>query len=60
MASSMIRFAKSETRSLADADRSAVRGSYNRPTEWEMSGSTFFTIFVAIAAVLAILALVLR
>lgn len=60
MASSMIRFAKSETRDLADADRLAIHRSWGEPTEWTMKGSTFFTAFVAIGVLLTILALVLR
>lgn len=60
MASSMIRFAKSETRDLADADRLAVRRSWGEPTEWTMKSSTFFAAFVVIGAVLTLLALILR
>lgn len=60
MASSMIRFAKSETRELADADRFGVQRSWGEPTEWNMKGSTFFTVFIVIGALLTILALVLR
>jgi hypothetical protein len=60
MASSMIRFAKSETRDLADADRLSIQRSWGEPTEWHMKSSTFFTIFVAIGVALTILALVLR
>ena len=60
MASSMIRFAKSETRDLADADRLEIQRSWGEPTEWTMKGSTFFTAFVAIGVLLTILALVLR
>lgn len=60
MASSMIRFAKSETRDLADADRLAIQRSWGEPTEWNMKGSTFFTAFVVIGVILTTLALVLR
>lgn len=60
MASSMIRFAKSETRDLADADRLEIHRSWGEPTEWQMKGSTFFTAFIAIAAVLTLVALVAR
>lgn len=60
MASSMIRFAKSETRDLADADRLAIRRSWGEPTDWNMKGSTFFIAFVVIAVLLTVLALVLR
>lgn len=56
----MIRFAKSETRELADADRFGVQRSWGEPTEWNMKGSTFFTVFIVIGALLTILALVLR
>lgn len=60
MASSMIRFAKSETRDLADADRLAIQRSWGEPTEWNMKGSTFFTAFVVIGVLLTVIALVLR
>ncbi len=56
----MIRFAKSETRDLADADRLAIRRGWGEPTEWNMKGSTFFTAFIAIAAFLTVLALIVR
>lgn len=56
----MIRFAKSETRDLADADRLAIQRSWDEPTEWNMKGSTFFTAFVVIGMLLTVLALVLR
>jgi hypothetical protein len=55
-----LRIAKSETRDLADRDRVALRRALNQPTDWQMSNSTFFVAFVVIAAVLTILALVLR
>lgn len=60
MASSMIRFAKSETRDLADADRLAIQRSWGEPTEWTMKSSTFFTAFVIVAILLAALALIVR
>lgn len=60
MASSMIRFAKSETRDLADADRLVIQRAWGEPTEWNMKGSTFFTAFIVIAAALTVLALLLR
>lgn len=60
MASSMIRFAKSETRDLADADRLAINRTWGESTDWNMKGSTFFSVFVMIGAVLTILALILR
>ena len=55
-----LRFAKSETRDLADRDRARLARALNQPTDWHMSNSTFFVAFVVIAAVLTILALVLR
>lgn len=61
MTMSRLRFVKSETRDFADLDRlhtSALR--LGDPTEWRMSNGAFFTAFVAIAAGLAVLALVLR
>ena len=42
---------------MADRDRVARAVE---PPEWQMSNATFFTAFVAIAAGLALLALVLR
>lgn len=56
----MIRFAKSETRNLADADRVAIHRGWNEPTEWNMKGSTFFTALVVIGVLLTVLALILR
>jgi len=49
---------KSETRDLADREYSALRR--NELEAWRMSNSTFFAAFVAITAVLAIAALLLR
>jgi hypothetical protein len=60
MASSMIRFAKSETRDLADADRLEIQRSWGEPTDWNMKGSAFFTALVVIGAVLTVIALILR
>lgn len=60
MASSMIRFAKSETRDLADADRATIQRKWGEPTEWTMKSSTFFVAFVVIGAILTVIALVLR
>jgi hypothetical protein len=55
---SYLRLTKSETRDLADrAFRGKVLG---RSEEWHMSNGTFFTAFVVIAALIAVLALVLR
>ncbi|MFN0251388.1 MAG: hypothetical protein ACKV2T_31220 [Kofleriaceae bacterium] len=56
----MIRFAKSETRDLADADRLSIQRSWGEPTEWNMKGSTFFTAFVVIGVALTVIALILR
>jgi hypothetical protein len=53
-----LRAAKSETRDMADRSRFELR--LGDPEAWHMTNTTFLTAFVAIAAVLAILALVLR
>ncbi|HUS30240.1 MAG TPA: hypothetical protein VMZ53_17150 [Kofleriaceae bacterium] len=55
-----LRVAKSETRDLAERDRVQLLRALNQPTDWQMSNSTFFVAFVVIAAVLTILALILR
>jgi hypothetical protein len=56
-----LRVAKSETRQLAEHDYSSASGSrLHEPTSWQMSTSAFFTAFVAIAAVLAVVALLVR
>ena len=55
--SSRLRLAKSETRDMAEHDRIVRR---LETSEWHMSNATFFTAFVAIAAALTVLALVLR
>lgn len=61
MTVSHFRIAKTETRDLAERDRIWQRGSrFGEPTEWSMSNAGFFSAFVVIAAVLAMLALVLR
>ena len=55
---SYLRLTKSETRELADREyRTRRRG---QPEEWQMSNSTFFTAFVVIAALVALLAIVVR
>jgi hypothetical protein len=59
MTVSRFRVAKSETRDLVDRERLRPR-SLGEPTEWHMTNATFFTAFVAIAALLAALALALR
>ena len=60
MTVSRLRVAKSETRDLAERDRVYLARAYGEPTDWQMKSSSFFIAFVAIAAVLTILALVLR
>src|SRR3954462_4975859 len=60
MTVSRLRVAKSETRDLAERDRGELARAWNHPTEWHMSNSTFFTAFVVIAALLAVLALILH
>ena len=60
MTVSHLRVAKSETRDLAERDRVRWARGLHQPTDWHMSNSTFFIAFVAIAAVLTVLALVLR
>ena len=61
MSVSHLSLAKSETRELAEKDyRHLLAPRLGEPTDWKMNDSVFFTFFVAIAAVLAILALVLR
>ena len=58
MTVSRLRVAKSETREFGERDR--LRLALGDPSEWRMSNATFFTAFVAIAAVLIVLAIVLR
>lgn len=61
MSVSHLRLAKSETRDLADVERSSdFLSQLNRPTEWEVSNSAFFAAFVVIAAFLAVVALIMR
>jgi hypothetical protein len=55
---SYLRLTKSETRDLADREYRAR--SLGRSEEWHMSNGAFFTAFVVIAALVALLALVLR
>ena len=59
MTVSRLRVAKSETRDMAERDRIQL-GLIHEPTEWHMSNAKFFTAFVVILALLAVLALVLR
>jgi hypothetical protein len=55
---SYLRLTKSETRELVDRECQVSR--YGRAADWQMSNSSFFTAFVVIAALLTVLALVLR
>ena len=55
--SSRIRIGKSETRDMAEHDR-IVRGL--QPADWHMSNATFFTAFVVVAALLTVIALLVR
>lgn len=59
MTVSRFRVARTETRDLADRDRDPV-GLRFTPTSWRMSNGVFFGVFVAIAALLTVLALVLH
>jgi hypothetical protein len=59
MTVSRLRVAKSETRELADRDRVWRARPMSEP-EWKMGNATFLTAFIAIAAALAVVALVLR
>jgi hypothetical protein len=60
MTVSSLRVAKSETRDMAERDRLWRARAFDQPTEWHMSNATFFVAFVVIAALLAIVALVIR
>lgn len=53
-----LRFAKTETRDFAD--RHQLSTAFDEDIRWNMSNRSFFTAFVVIAAVLAVIALVLR
>lgn len=53
-----LRLTSSETRDLADRALAEIRCSES--DAWPMNNTAFFTVFVAIAAVLAIAVLVLR
>ena len=55
---SYLRLTKSETRDLAD--REYRIGRLGQPEAWQMSNGSFLAAFVMIAAVIAVLALVLR
>ena len=58
MTVSRLRVAKSETREFGERDR--IRLSLGDPSEWQMSNAVFFKAFVAIAALLTVLAIALR
>jgi hypothetical protein len=61
MSVSSLWIAKSETRQLAERDRDDVNAvRVGEAPAWAQSNSVFFTVFVAIAAVLAAIALVAR
>lgn len=61
MTVSQMRLLKTETRDMADRMRTSVSDfQIGTHEEWKMSNGTFFIAFVAIAAVIAMLALVLR
>jgi hypothetical protein len=57
MTVSRLRVAKTETRDMAEHDR-IVRSL--QTSEWQMSNGTFFIAFVVIAALLTVVALILR
>jgi len=61
MSVSSLQVAKSETRQLVERDRNELRARrFGEAPAWTQSNSVFFTAFVAIAAVLAILALAMH
>ncbi len=60
MTVSRLRVAKSETRDLAERDRVHIMRRFGEPTEWYESNGWFFTGLVAVCAVLAVFALILR
>lgn len=61
MTVSQMRLMKTETRDMADRVRASASDlRLGTPEDWRMSNATFFTAFVVITAVLAVLALVLR
>jgi hypothetical protein len=61
MTVSQMRLLKTETRDMADRMRShASNFRIGTHEEWKISNGAFFIAFVAIAAVIALLALVLR
>lgn len=61
MSVSRLSLAKSETRELAEKDyRHLYASRLGEPTDWKMNDNAFFIGFVAIVAVLTVIALVLR
>jgi hypothetical protein len=61
MTVSPLKFAKSETRDLAEHERAGGGPSrMSEPTEWRRSNDPTFAIFVAIVAVLVLAFVVLR
>jgi hypothetical protein len=59
MTVSQMHFLKTETRDMADRVHVTPNGRY-APVDWHMSNATFFTAFVVIVGLLAVLALVVR
>ena len=55
-----LRVDKSETRQLGERDLGASGSRLGEPIDWHISNGMFFTAFVAIAAVLAAAALIVR
>ena len=45
---------------MVEKDRARLGNRFHEPTEWKMSNTTFFSLFVVIAALIAVGALVLR
>ena len=61
MSVSHLQLAKSETRQLADRELQQLSPSWrSQPTDWTTSNGAFVIALVAIAALLAVLAIVLR
>ena len=61
MTISRFRVVQTETRDLADRERAGVfTNRFAEPVEWTMSNRSFFTAFVLIAIVVAVVALAAR
>ena len=61
MSVSHLQLAKSETRQLADRELQQFSPSWrSKPTDWTQSNGAFVVALVAVAALLALLAIVLR